>query len=266
VNALSKSDLNECPCFTFTRTFNNMKNHKKYLVLSLLLTLLFSCNRVEKPETSSEAIDEKVAVAQENRFELPQAGAMIPPVPAIVLGVKGDSTVEDDLTIVWTFVLEGSPALIGISVPNNSAITGDTYVGLELLKKHKEFTLNVPDESWVTEFDHIDMTASSKTDKFAENGLTRLPSKLINAPGIAEAAIVLECKVLQMHHLPPQRTVFFAEVVRTSVHPGVTDENGRLISKSRTFFGMTAGNGEFWTFGEKVGNIGKTLKREDIRY
>jgi len=245
-----------------------MKNYNLTFIISFFLSILFSCNNnsPELAESSDNIINEKIAVTQENRFELPQAGAMIPPVPAIVLGVKGDSTLEDDLTIVWTFVLEGSPALIGISVPNNSAITGDTYVGLELLKKHGEFTLNVPDESWVTEFDNIDMTASSRTDKFAANGLTRLPSKLIDAPGIAEAAIVLECKILQMHALPPQRTVFFAEVVRTSVHPGVTDENGRLIAKSREFFGMTAGNGEFWTFGRKVGNIGKTIKRKDIRY
>ena len=245
-----------------------MKNHKITFIYSTCLLILFSCNtNTPKLVTEEEnTIAEKITVTQENRFELPQPGAMIPPVPAIVLGVKGDSTIEDDLTIVWTFVLEGSPALIGISVPDNSAITGDTYVGLELLKKHGEFTLNVPDESWVKEFDNIDMTASSKTDKFTANGLTRLPSKLINAPGIAEAAIVLECKVLQMHSLPPQRTVFFAEVVRTTVHPGVTDEKGRLISKSRDFFGMTAGNGEFWTFGRKVGNIGKTIEREDIRY
>ena len=68
-----------------------------------------------------------------------------------------------------------------------------------------------------------------------------------------EAAIVLECRVVQEHRLPPSRTVFFAEVLRGSVHPGVTDANGRLDSTSRRFFGMTSGNGEFWTFGERVG-------------
>ncbi len=208
----------------------------------------------------------KLAVDQESRFELPEPGAMIPPVPAIVLGVKGDETVEDDLTIVWTFVLEGDPPYNGISVPDTSAITGEAYVGLELLKKHGEFTLNVPDTSWIPEFDRIDMTASDRSDKFAENGLTRLPSKTIQAPGIAEAAIVLECRILQTHALPPKRTVFFAEVLRTTVHPGVTDSEGRLDSTSREFFGMTAGNGEFWSLGRNVGNIGYTINRRDIRY
>ena len=110
------------------------------------------------------------------------------------------------------------------------------------------------------------MSASTRADKFAANGLTRLPSKLIGAPGIAEAAIVLECRVLQVHRLPPTRTVFLAEVVRVSVHPGVTDATGRLDSTSRQFFGMTSGNGEFWTFGQRIGNIGMTVGRNDIRY
>ena len=47
------------------------------------------------------------------RFELPEPGPMLPPVPAIVLGVQGDEGVRDDLTIVWTFVLNGDPPQIG---------------------------------------------------------------------------------------------------------------------------------------------------------
>ena len=45
-------------------------------------------------------------------------------------------------------------------------------MALELLKKHGEFTLNVPDESWLKEFDDIDMTASTRADKFSDNNLT----------------------------------------------------------------------------------------------
>ena len=191
---------------------------------------------------------------------------MLPPVPAIVLGVQGDETVPDDLTVVWTFVLNGNPPQVGISVGDDSAITGTHHVALDLIKKHREFTLNVPDAGWIRQFDAIDMTASKRSDKFAATGLTRLPSVRIGAPGIAEAAIVLECRVLQEHRFPPTRTVFFAEVLRVSVHPDVTDEDGRLDSTARSFFGMTSGNGEFWSFGEKVGRIGMTIGREDIRY
>ena len=90
--------------------------------------------------------------------------------------------------------------------------------------------------------------------------------KLIDAPGVKEAAIILECKVISYHELQPKRTVFFAEVVRVLTHEDVTDENGRLISQSRDFFGMASGNGEFLTFGKKIGHIGMSKGRDDIKY
>ncbi|MBK5111989.1 MAG: flavin reductase family protein [Candidatus Heimdallarchaeota archaeon] len=200
------------------------------------------------------------------RIELSESGPMLLPVPAIILGVKGDEKTKDDLTCVWTFVLEGTPPQVGISVGKKSAISGHYQVALELIEKHGEFTLNVPDASWVEAFDIIDMCASERDDKFARAGLTRVQSKLIDAPGIAEAPIILECRVISSHELLPKRTVFFAEVLRTSVHPGVTDSNGRLIPESKPFFGMLAGCGEFWTFKEKVGQIGQTKKIDHIRY
>lgn len=233
-----------------------MNSYSGLAALSLLLLVNAAC------KSSTTAL----ALQQDERFELPEPGPMLPPVPAIVLGVKGDGELPDDLTVVWTYVLNGNPPQIGISVGDDSAITGHKHAALELIQKQGEFTLNVPDASWLEQFDGIDMTASTRADKFEANGLTRLPSEIIAAPGIAEAAIVLECRVLQEHRLPPSRTVFFAEVLRASVHPGVTDADGRLNSKAREFFGMTAGNGEFWTFGKKVGRIGMTVGRDDIRY
>jgi flavin reductase (DIM6/NTAB) family NADH-FMN oxidoreductase RutF len=44
-----------------------------------------------------------------------------------------------------------------------------------------------------------------QADKLAAHGLTLLESKEINAPGIAEAAVVLECRVIEEHRLPPCR-------------------------------------------------------------
>ena len=225
-------------------------------VAAAALLLLSSCHAKQSAR----------ALPQADRFELPAPGPMLPPVPAIVLGVEGDDTIPDDLTVVWTFVLNGNPPQVGISVGDDSAITGHKHAALDLIKRHREFTLNVPDAGWIEQFDAIDMTASTRADKFAATGLTRLPSELIGAPGIAEAAIVLECRVLQEHRLPPMRTLFLAEVLRVSVHPDVTDVDGRLDSRARTFFGMTSGNGEFWSFGDRVGRIGMTVGREDIRY
>ena len=210
--------------------------------------------------------DKVIIPANVKHKELAEPGPMIPPVPAIVLGLKGDSIRQDILSVAWTFVLEGHPALVGISVTNKINDAGDPYYVETFLKEHMEFTLNVPDASWVEAFDDIDMSGYEWEDKFEKNKLTRLQSKLIDAPGVKEAAIILECKVISYHELQPKRTVFFAEVVRVLTHEDVTDENGRLISQSRDFFGMASGNGEFLTFGKKIGHIGMSKGRDDIKY
>jgi len=57
-----------------------------------------------------------------------------------------------------------------------------------------------------------------------------------------------------------------AEVVATTALEGAVDASGRLIVANVPFFGMTAGSGEHWTMGRRVGNIGMTVGRSDIRY
>jgi len=233
---------------------------RKLYILPVIISLLFSC--------SSPTQEDQMVIVPEDieHKELAKPGPMILPVPAIVLGLKGDSARQDILAVAWTFVLDGNPALIGISVTNKINEAGDPNYIDTFLKKNLEFTLNVPDASWVEAFDDIDLSGYEWEDKFAKNNLTRINSKLIDAPGIKEAAIILECKVVAHYGLPPKRTVFFAEVVRTITHKDVTDENGRLISNSRDFFGMTSGNGEFFTLGKNIGHIGMTKGRDDIQY
>ena len=62
------------------------------------------------------------------------------------------------------------------------------------------------------------------------------------------------------------RTLFIAEVVATTAVEGAVDGDGRLIVPNVPFFGMTAGSGEHYTAGTRVGNIGMTVGRTDIKY
>ena len=60
--------------------------------------------------------------------------------------------------------------------------------------------------------------------------------------------------------------MYIAEVTATTVLPNVCDANGRLLVENVEIFGMTAGSGEFYTMGEKIGHIGKSVGRDDIKY
>jgi flavin reductase (DIM6/NTAB) family NADH-FMN oxidoreductase RutF len=193
------------------------------------------------------------------RSRLPEAGPMIPPVPAILLTVNGKPGDPEEISVVWTFILEGQPPQVGISV-------ADAHVAGDLIKLHKEFVLNVPTADIITAFDTVDMNSSKVGDKFTLSGLTRGQAVEVDAPTVAEAAIQVECRVFNTIVAPPHRTVFFADVLATTVLDGVVDENGRLIVPNVSFFGMTAGSGEFYTMGQPVGFIGKSVGRTDIKY
>lgn len=193
------------------------------------------------------------------RATLAEPGPMLPPVPAVFLTVDGKEGEPDEISVVWSFVLNGNPPQIGIS-------PGHEHRANELVGLHGDFVLNVPTSAIVERFDTVDMNSSDVGDKFALAGLTRGRAATVAAPTVEECPIHLECRVLDSVEVPPARTLYIAEVLATRVLPGVVDESGRLIVDAVPFFGMTAGSGEFYTMGEPVGHIGKTVGRNDIKY
>jgi len=196
--------------------------------------------------------------SDKRRIQLAEPGPMLPPVPAILLTVNGNNGIPDEISVVWTFIIEGNPPQIGISVHAH-------HVAQRFISKHKEFVLNVPTTKIIGAFDTVDMNSSKVGDKFKLTGLTRGKAIKVNAPTIEESPIHCECRVFNTIKVPPARTVFLAEVVATTVHEDVCDKNGRLIVSAVPFFGMTAGSGEFYTMGKLVGHIGKSVGRNDIR-
>jgi flavin reductase (DIM6/NTAB) family NADH-FMN oxidoreductase RutF len=209
--------------------------------------------------TAGRAWPEEPMGRPRRRVPLPKPGPMLPPVPAILVTVNGRPGESDEISVLWTFVVNGDPPQVGVSA-------GDEHRARDLIALHREFVLNVPVASIVRSFDLVDMSSSRVADKFALSGLKRGAASVVKAPTVEEAPIQVECRVSHVLRVPPERTVFMADVVATTVHEGVCDADGRLRVSAIPFFGMTAGSGEFFTMGEKVGHIGQTAGRSDIRY
>ena len=110
------------------------------------------------------------------------------------------------------------------------------------------------------------LNSSRVADKFKLSGLTRGAASVVDAPTVEESPIHCECRVIGSLEVPPVRKLFVAEVVATTAVEGAVDDGGRLIVPSVDFFGMTAGSGEHYTMGRRVGNIGMTVGRSDIKY
>jgi flavin reductase (DIM6/NTAB) family NADH-FMN oxidoreductase RutF len=184
---------------------------------------------------------------------------MLPPVPAILLTINGAVGDPDEISVLWTFVVNGDPPQVGVSA-------GSEHIVRQLLETHDEFVLNVPTASLIESFDTIDMISGRVADKFALSGFTRGRAVAVDAPTVEEAPIHCECRLIDSLEVPPMRKLFIAEVVATTALEGAVDEAGRLIVPNVSFFGMTAGSGEHYTMGSRVGNIGMTVGRTDIKY
>ena len=193
------------------------------------------------------------------RSRLAEAGPMVPPVPAIILSMRGADGDPDELSVLWTFVVNGSPPQVGVSA-------GTEHLARRLLEERSDFVLNVPTASMIEAFDTIDMNSSGVGDKYALSGLTRGQATVVDAPTVEEAPIQCECRTIGSLEVPPMRKIFVAEVLATTAAAGAVDDDGRLIVPNVPFFGMTAGSGEHYTMGRRVGNIGMTVGRTDIKY
>lgn len=222
------------------------------------ITSVWSCAPSERgtpPDDDQEPADAPLGA----RKTLADPGPMVPPVPAVLLTINGSAGDPDEISVLWTFVVNGDPPQIGVSA-------GSEHQARRLLEEHPEFVLNVPTAPSIQAFDTIDMNSSRVADKFALSGFTRGRAVAVNAPTIEEAPIHCECRIIGSLEVPPMRKLFVAEVVATTALEGAVDEAGRLIVANVPFFGMTAGSGEHFTMGQRIGNIGMTVGRTDIKY
>ena len=147
------------------------------------------------------------------RRSLAAPGPMIPPCPAILLTVNGRPGDPDEISVLWTFVVNGDPPQIGVSA-------GFEHQARELLELHDEFVLNVPLASMIEAFDTVDMNSSRVADKFELSGLTRGAASVVDAPTVEESPIHCECRVIGSLEVPPVRKLFIAEVVATTATRG----------------------------------------------
>ena len=235
---------------------HSRRHRREFLTQS---ALVFVASTSGFPFGSPDERQSGTAVAGLRRTALSKPGPMLPPSPAILTSVRGKPGDPDELAVLWTFVVNGDPAQVGIAA-------GDEHIAGGLVALHREFVLNVPTASMIHGFDVVDFSSSRVGDKYAKSGFTRGQATRINAPTVQESPIHLECRVTHTLRVPPMRTVFIADVVATTVLDGVCDDDGRLRPGAAAFFGMAAGSGEFFTLGQNVGHIGQSVGRRDIRY
>ena len=180
-----------------------------------------------------------------------KSGTLLGPIPAVMVTVS-DGEEDNVLTVAWCGILSTDPARAYISVrPSRHSY--------EMLKKSGEFVINLTTEQLAKKTDYVGIFTGSKVDKFEKCNLTRVPSKAVSAPTIAESPLALECKVFEV--IPSgTHDIFLADIVSISCDESILDKNGKIRMDKAGL--MAYAHGEYFALGKKLGNFGFSASKK----
>ncbi|MFA5112712.1 MAG: flavin reductase family protein [Candidatus Margulisiibacteriota bacterium] len=116
------------------------------------------------------------------------------------------------MTIAWTIPLDFDPPLIGCCI-------GDQNYTFRIVKKTKEFVINIPGAKLAKKVVACGSVSGRKIDKFKKVGLTPVPASKVKAPLVQECFANLECKVVDAR-MAGQYNLFIVKVVAAWLDKG----------------------------------------------
>lgn len=170
------------------------------------------------------------------------------PVPAVLVSC-GDMEHANITTIAWTGVLNSEPPLVYVSIR-------PSRYSYKIIKRTKEFVINIPDENLVWATDFCGTKSGKDTDKFKEAHLTKEACRLVRVPSIRECPVSLECKVKKIKKLGSHH-MFIAEIVSVNAKSELVEDAKLDITKANL---ITYLGNQYYVADRKVGERGICLK------
>ena len=111
------------------------------------------------------------------------------PLAIVTVGDPGDPKRRNGMTAAWVSRVSWNPPIVVVSI-------APSRYTLQLIKEFGEFAINLVSEKLVDKANKIFGYLSGRdVDKFAEAGIEPERARVITAPVMKEAPVVLECKV-----------------------------------------------------------------------
>lgn len=179
-------------------------------------------------------------------------GNMLYPLPVVMVSCKRGDERPNIITVAWAGTTNSDPVMVSVSV------RPERY-SYDIIRESKEFVINLVNEELVYATDYCGVKSGRDVDKFKELKLTELPSKYVNAPGIAQSPVNLECKVVGEQKLG-SHVMFLAEVMGVTVDDKYMNETGKFELNESGL--VTYSHGEYFKLGEKIGKFGFSVKKK----
>ena len=184
------------------------------------------------------------------------AQTIIFPTPVWIVCSYDTHDKPNGMAVAWGGVCCSEPPCVTVSLRKATHSYGS-------IMTRKAYTVNVLSEDRIEVADYFGIASGRDHDKFADTGLTAVKSDLVDAPYIAEAPLVLECRLKQTVELG-LHTQFIGEIVDVKVEKSTLDEKGApdvtkikpviYAPKRRAYYGLGRYLGDAYI-------IGKTYKK-----
>ena len=149
-----------------------------------------------------------------------KGGTLIYPVPAVMVSCGNYPDEKNIITIAWTGIINSDPPITYVSV-RKSRYSHD------IIERTGEFVINLTTEKLAFAADYCGVRSGRDVDKFEQQKLTAIESRIVSCPSIEESPVNIECRVMEKKEYPTH-DMFIAEIVSVSVDESLMDENGRL--------------------------------------
>ena len=198
-------------------------------------------------------MSEKKRVAASGEKVAWKAGTMIYPLPAALISCGAAPEEYNVLTAAWVGTICSHPPLCYVSIrPERHSHP--------IIEKNMAFVINLTTEALARETDWCGVRSGRDYDKFAECGLTPVPSQTVAAPYLKEAPMCIECRVCEVMRLG-SHDMFIADV------EGILADTAYIDPESGAFDMEKAGllvysHGNYYGTGEKIGKFGWSVEKK----
>ena len=179
-------------------------------------------------------------------------GNMLYPLPAVMVSCQRNNEKPNIITVAWAGTICTNPAMVSIS------LLPERY-SYDIIKETKEFVINLVTKELVYATDYCGVKSGRDVDKFKEMQLTPLEMEQVNAPGIAESPVNIQCKVEQILELGSHH-MFIAKVAGVTVDEKYINETGKFCLNDSDL--VTYSHGEYFQLGNKLGSFGYSVRKK----
>lgn len=182
-------------------------------------------------------------------------GAMLCPVPAVMVSCASEKDRPNIITIAWAGTVCSQPPMVSVAVRKER-------FSHHILMDSGEFVVNLVGEGQLRAMDYCGVKSGRDEDKFAACGLTQTKvAELQYAPAIAECPLYLACKTEQVLELG-SHDLFLGRIVGMGVQEELLDANGRIdLQKAKL---VAYSHGVYQSLGPALGFFGYSVAAPEV--